>query len=160
MQHFFKQNGFTYIELVIVIVLFGILAKMSATMLQQGFDAYLKARYVTDADWQGRVAMERMTRDIRMIRSPAAITTNGGSNLVFTDTDGNSIDYGLSGTTLQRSGIDLAEGVNSLTFTYYDKDGTSGATGTAIRYIKVSLNITQNNTDYTLTTALYPRNLP
>lgn len=154
-----QQQGFTLIELVLVIILVAVMANVASTMLAEGLRAYLTTKNITDADWQGRIALQRMERDIRAIRSSNDVATATSSQLSFVDTSGTTITYELSGTTLLRNSQALADGIQTLTFSYFDQNGTSTATTTAIRYIRIALNITQGNANYTVTTAIYPRNL-
>jgi prepilin-type N-terminal cleavage/methylation domain-containing protein len=160
-----KHYGFTLIELVIVITILSIIAGFGSEIISQAFTGYFDSKYLIDADWQARVALERMQRDIREVRSPTDITTAAGSNLIFVDTSGNTITYSLSGTTLNRrtnaNAVQvLADGIQSIAFTYFDRNGVITATLANIRYITISLNITLNNTNYTVTTSVYGRNLP
>lgn len=159
-----KQNGFSLIELIIVIVILGVIVAMSSLLLSQGFNAFFNNANIADANSQGQIAIERMTRDIRLIRSPLDISIATATQLSFTDINNNAISYTLSGSNLnltQNSTTQtLAVGINSLTFTYYDQNGTTPPASTAAtRYIKVTLAVTQNNANYTLTTSIYPRNL-
>jgi prepilin-type N-terminal cleavage/methylation domain-containing protein len=158
-----KQQGFSFIELVMVIVIIGIIAGMSTLLLSQGFNAFFSSETLLDANWQGQLAMQRMARDIQLIRSPADISTATASQLSFTDINSNSISYTLSGSnlTLTVNAVTqiLATGLSSLTFTYYDKNGvTPPANTAATRYIKITCVVTQNSVNYTLITAAYPRN--
>jgi prepilin-type N-terminal cleavage/methylation domain-containing protein len=155
-----KNAGFTLIELVMVMVILSVISVIAAKILSTGIQGFLAGKNILDADWQGRVAMERMSRDIRAVRSPSDITTASASNFVFTDSTGTSINYSLSGSSLLRNSQTLADGVNSLTFTYLDGNGSVTASTTAIRYITITLNITLNETNFSLTTSIYPRNLP
>lgn len=154
-----KICGFTLIEVVIVIVLSGIIAAVASKMLAQGFSAYLAGKNITDADWQGRVAVERMTRDLRAIPSISSISAANATQLTYTDSDGNTVNYQLSGSTLTLNDQALANGVNSFTFSYFDSNGASTETLSTIRYIRIAMNITQTDNNYSLTTAVYPRNL-
>src|SRR3990167_6623069 len=151
-----KLAGFTLIELVMVMVIIGILAAISSVILSQGFNAYFAGKNVTDASWQGVSALEHMARDIRAIRSPSDITAATTSQLVFTNISGSSITYQLSGTTLMRNSQPLADGIQSLTFSYFSRNGAVTATPSLICYIRITLNVTQNNSDFTMTTAIYP----
>ena len=160
-----KHAGFTLIELVIVITILGIIAGIGSKILNQAFTGYLDNKNLVEADWQARLALERMQRDVRAIRSPSDITTATATQLVFVDTTGNTITYALSGTTLNRQTNSnttqaLADGIQSVTFSYYDQSGASTATLINICYVKISLNVTLNNTNFTVTTAVYGRNLP
>jgi prepilin-type N-terminal cleavage/methylation domain-containing protein len=158
------NQGFTLIEMVMVIIILGIIIGMSSSLLTQGLDTFSTGENIVNANWQGQIAMERMSRDILLVRSPAAITTIAANNFAFTDMSNNTVSYSLSGTslTLTQNGNSevLANGILSLTFSYFDRNGTSTATATLVRQIRISINVTQNNANYTLTTAIYPRNLP
>lgn len=154
-----KITGFTLIELIMVIVLIGVVATAGSAMISQGLNSLLTIRKLTDATWQGQFALERMIRDIRAVRSANDITTSTANEFAFTDMDGNSIDYKISGTSLMQGSQIVADGINSLSFTYYDKNGTSGASIANVHYVKISLNVTQNNTNYTIDTIAYLRDL-
>lgn len=154
-----KIDGFTLIELVIVIIITGILAASITSLISQGSIAYLTAQNITDADWQARLAIERMVRDIRAIRSSADISTASATQLTFTDFGGTSISYTLSGTSLLRNSQILADGISALSFTYYDENGASGASAITLRYVKIALTITQKNTNFQIITMVNPRNL-
>jgi len=152
-----RAKGFTLIELIFVIVLLGIISAIASKIISQGLNSYLTNKNIIDANWQGAIALERITRELHMIRSPTDITTSTASQLSFTDIAGTAISYSLSGTNLMQSGTVLADGASSLTFTYFNKNGVSTATPSTMRYIKIALNITKNNVIYTLSTAAYLR---
>jgi len=157
-----KQSGFSLIEFVIVIVILGLLAAMSSILLSQGFGAYSNSSDMLDANSQGEFAMQRMSRDIQMIRSSTDVTVAGTNQLSFIDINNNTVSYSISGTNLicTRNGNaeTLASGVNNLSFTYYGSDGNTPPISNA-GYVRIALTITQNNVNYTLTTSVYPRNL-
>lgn len=155
-----KQSGFTLIEFVVVIVIMGIIAAISSQMIATGLTSYLSNKDVLNATAQARLAIERITRDIRSVRSSSDISTATATQFTFTDTNGNSISYTLSGTSLMRGSQVLADGIASLSFTYYDKNGSAGPATANIRYVTVALNVTQGNTNFNVDTTVYPRNLP
>lgn len=155
----YKQNGFTLIELVITIILMSIVSVISMQMLSQGLTAYLTAQNVVTADQQARLALERMVRDLRSIGSSNAITTATSAQFTFTDLSGTSFNYALSGTNLMVNNQILANGITSLTLSYYDSSGNTTSTLSAIRYITISINVTQSNANFTVSTSIYPMNL-
>lgn len=162
-MHLKQYQGFTLIEIVIVILILGIIIGMSSSLLSQGLASFSAGENIANASWQGQLAIERLSQDIRLIRSNTDVTTLGANNFAFTDVDGNTISYALSGTSLnltQNGNAEtLADGVQSLAFNYFDKNGAVTATTTLVRYIQITLNITKNNVNYSITTAIYPRNL-
>lgn len=152
------QNGFTLVELIIVIVILGILVVVTEPLLQSGFDAYFTQRNITEANWQESLALSRMKRDIRGMPTLANITMATSSELAFTDSENESVDYTLSGTNLLRNTDVLASGVNSISFAYYNRYGATTTTLSDIRYINITLNVTKNNVDYTTFTTIFVRN--
>ncbi len=154
-----KNQGFTLIEVVITIVILSIIAALGGKILQAGFNAYLTNQYTTTANAQARLALERMTRDIHAINSPSSITTATSSQLVFRDIYGNSVTYALSGTQLLRNSQVLADYVGSFSLAYLNSSGATTASTSAIRYVTVSLNITDSDYfNYNLRTTISTMN--
>lgn len=163
-----RAAGFTLVELLMVIVLFGIVAAFAAPAMQSGFQAYFTGRDISEADWQARVALERMTRELRAVRAPADLALASAGDLTFVDLDGNSIRYcmGAVGTCpgaageLVRNAQPLATGVTALTFSFMTRTG--GATGTPALayYVSASFSATRNSITKTHQATVAPRNFP
>lgn len=154
-----KQQGFTLFELIMVITILGIVGVVMTKLLSQGLLAMQTEQQVTDATWQGQIAVQRMVRDIAAVRSPSDISTASADTFAFTDINDNAVTYTLSGSSLTRNGAILADGISSLNFTYQDANGSSTASTIAIRYVTLSLTVTQNSANYTVSTAVTLRNL-
>jgi prepilin-type N-terminal cleavage/methylation domain-containing protein len=154
-----KARGFTLIEFVMVIAITGIIISIINATLNQGFLAYLASKNLIDADWQGRLALARMSRDLHGVRSASDISTATASSIVFTNASGTTETYQVSGTTLTLNGQTLANGVQSFSLSYYNQTGASTGTPSAIRYVTVNLTISLNNTHFNLTTSVNLRNL-
>jgi prepilin-type N-terminal cleavage/methylation domain-containing protein len=154
-----NQHGFTLIEMVVVIALSAIITVMVTRFLAQAVMSFLAAQNITDANWQGRIAMERMVRDIRQVRSPLDVTTMTATEFAFLDILGNSIDYKLTGTTLTLNGFVLANGISNVAFTYYNYAGTVAATAATLNFVYITLDVTQDNSNYSTSTAIYLRNM-
>lgn len=160
--------AFTLVEVVAAIVLFGIVAAMSARVLSQGFQSFIMGRNVAETDWQARVALERMTRELRTIRAPADIVITSASDITFTDIDGNSIRYcqGTVGTCpgslsdLTRGTQTLANGVSGLAFSYLTKAGAATVTPSQVYYVVVAFSATQGAISKNYQAAVSPRNFP
>jgi hypothetical protein len=116
------------IELIMTIVIGGIIAIIVGPILMQGINGYLRSQDMTEMDAQGKLAMERMVREIREIANPASdISTMTANQLTFT-LSGSSISYTLSGNQLRRNSDPLASDVSSLTFSYFKNDWTTATT--------------------------------
>ncbi|OGT50707.1 MAG: hypothetical protein A3E84_00300 [Gammaproteobacteria bacterium RIFCSPHIGHO2_12_FULL_42_13] len=155
-----REHGFTLIELIVVIVILATLSIITLPLLQSGFNAYVTQRDISDANWQGRLALARFTRDVNALPATTNISTATNGQLTFVDDASNSVSYTLSGMQLLRNGLVLANGINTLTFSYYTAAGAATATISAIQYISITLNVTQNNVNTTITTVAALRNAP
>ena len=158
-------RGFTLIEMIMGIVIVAVLATIGATMLGTGFDSFFLSRETTQNDWQGRLALERITRDLRGVRTPADITTMvPATQLVFTDSDNDQITYTLSGTTITRkqnagAAQVLADNVSALSFSYLQDDGSTPAAAAAnVYYITVDLTVSSANASTRYRSTVKPTN--
>jgi hypothetical protein len=145
-------------------------------MLGNVFSSYALKRDVTDADWQAKVALERMTRELRAVRNAtAADLAISPTQIRFVDTDGNSVCFYQNGTSLVRAGDGpgaascgptspqvLADKIkpNSLAFTYWQDDGATAAAEVDVYYIAVTFNVEDGNYNYDsrYRTSVRPRN--
>lgn len=153
-----KSSGLTLIEMIVAIVLFGIIAFTSTALLTQGFTAYFAIRDMSDADWQGRIALERMTRDLREIQSVNDILTASTNQFIYRDNQGNTVDYHVAAATLLRNSQPLADRIKALNFTYRDRNGVITSTVSGIRYITITVTIMQDSGSFTETITVVPRN--
>ena len=147
--------------MVMVIVLTGIIAALGSSMLAAGFNSYSTSKNLTQAQWQGTIAIERMSRDLRTIRSASAadLTLAPGTQITFTDSNANVISYTLSGTTLLRNGQPLADDINSLNFSYIASDGkTTAASAALVHYVVVDLSVNVLGSTAAVRTAIHPGN--
>ena len=155
-----RYRGFTLIEMIMVIVLTGIIAALGSRMLVAGFNSYQTSKNLIQAQWQGTIAMERLSRDLRTIRSASAadLTLTPATQITFTDTSANVVSYTLSGTTLMRNGQPLADGINSLNFSYIASDGkTTAATAAQTHYVVVDIAVSIFGSNYSARTTVHPR---
>jgi prepilin-type N-terminal cleavage/methylation domain-containing protein len=165
-----NKKGFSLIELVLVIVVLAILISTSMYILSSAFQAAFLTRNLSNANWQIRMAFERMSRDIRAVQFPTGttgITITGGTSITFGDTLSTTATYtyALSGTTLQRTDVaagitsDLATNISSLSFTPYDVTGTAqGSVSATTMYIKILMTATEGGTNIAFQTTIYPPN--
>ena len=149
-----KNKGFTLVELVIVIVIIGIAASTVGFMLLGTVKAWTFKFNRNDILWDGRLALDRITREIRTIKDSTSVTTASAAQFRFTDTGNKGITYSLSSTNLNRTEDGaanlLAENVSSLSFTYYNSSDAVipspavSPAATDIRRVRVNLTLTKN----------------
>ena len=155
-------SGFTLIEAVISIVIAGVLATFGAMLMSNGFRTYFLGRELARDAAQGTLAVERMTRDLRGVRSAADLTTIGASTITFVDVDGNTVSYALSAGSVTRSqnggtAQPLAANVSSLAFTYLQNDGqTTAASAATVWYIAAAVTVASQNASMTFRGTVKP----
>lgn len=161
-----QMRGFTMIELIVVIVIIAIIGTTASKLLVQAYRSGYTARDLSDVDWQFRIALERMARDIQLVRSATAsdLVISPTTEIEFTDIHDDTVTYELSGSTLTRqenagSAIGIADNVSNLAFSYFDENGASTATVTDVRYITVSFDVTRGEISDTYQTTVFPRNI-
>ncbi len=159
------SRGFTLIELIITIVVVTIIAGLAAVIISQGMSAYTAEQSLSDARYQAQLAVERMARDIRMIRSASSadIASMTATNLSFTDINGNAIQFQRTGAsapyTITRNGNTLARNIQTLAFTYYQQDGVAAAaTADAVWYVVIDVTAVQGAQTFEVRTRVHPRN--
>ncbi len=138
-----SQFGFTLIELVFVMVLMAIISVIIGKFLFQSYNTFQTANNINEVEWQGFLGLNRMVSDIHTIRSSGDISTISSNNFVFTDINGNAVQYQLSGTSLTRNGQVLASGIQTLSLSYFDENNAVTSTPSLTRFIKMSLSVAQ-----------------
>lgn len=176
-----QVSGFTLIEIVITIVLIGILSGIAAMIILQGVRAYSDEQNRSDVHYQARLAVERMARDLRMIRQASEFGTDNypavpvlgtvinptATSLSFADMTGTTVTYSFdNGTqTLNRSVGGppvLAQGVTAFSFTVYDNadppNVLPAGSSTTGWVIQIDMTDTQGSETLQMRTRVHPRN--
>lgn len=154
------MQGFTLIELVAVMVIIGVISVIVGRILLQSYQSATTAENISTVDWQGLLVMNRFINDVHSIRSANDITTISASSFVFVNVAGTSMTYQLSGSTLQLNGLTLAKNMTSVAFAYYDKNFSVTATPSNVRYITMTVSLTQNTLTQAFTTMAGTRGMP
>ena len=159
------QRGFTLIEIIIVIVILSIVSAITINFLINSLKIYtMTVNQKTLLD-EGKLALERMCRDIRDARSISSPASGGSGSLITfirnnataQDVAAESLTFQLTGSTLQKvkssPSATSTMAANVSTFTV-----TRGATNDEITIVlTLSLSSGEN---VTLQTKVYPKNLP
>jgi prepilin-type N-terminal cleavage/methylation domain-containing protein len=172
-HHTPNSKGFTLIEAVITIVIVGILSSIAAVIIIEGVKASAKEENLSGVHYQARIAMERMEREIRLIRSQTAgdIPTMAATDLIFCDVTGKAVEFQLAGSVLNRRESATCSplawggwntlssgGVNPLTFTYLDLTGAGGATAANLWFVDINLTDTQGSDSLPMRSRVHPMN--
>ena len=161
----FLLTGFTLIEVVITLIIIGVLATIGATLMSRGFLSYFVGREIARDDAQGRLALERMARELRTVRGTADLNIGVANQITITDFDQNVIVYRRNAGTsqLERSQDGgatfqpLADNVSTLTISYLQNDGTTAAAVAAnVYYITVLLTIVTSNVNLSYRSTFKP----
>jgi prepilin-type N-terminal cleavage/methylation domain-containing protein len=158
-------KGFTLIEIIVVIVILSIVSAITINFLINSLKIYtMTVNQKTLLD-EGKLALERMCRDIRDARSISSPASGGSGSLItfirnnatVQDVAAENITFRLTGTTLEKvkaspvATSSLASNVSTFTI-------TRGATNDEITIVlTLSLSSGEN---VTLQTKVYPKNLP
>ncbi|MDA8391037.1 MAG: prepilin-type N-terminal cleavage/methylation domain-containing protein [Gammaproteobacteria bacterium] len=162
-----REQGFSLIEMVVVIVIVGIVFGIGALLVGRGLGSFDDGQRIDQAAWQARVALDRIDRELRMVRSPTPADLGLGANtLTFTTLRGTTYSDTLVGTVLQQSvngGTPqvLAQDVSQFAVQYWEADGATPApTAAAVRFVAVSLTVTAAGTQVRYQVLMDPRDFP
>ena len=162
-----NSSGFTLIEMVIVIVLVGILGTIAAMIIMQGVRAYSVEKSRSNAHYQAKIAVERMAREIRLIRSTADIPVMNGTLLRFTDMNGTQMGFRLNGGNIERTEDNAVSwqtlatnitGTGGNIFTYRDNNRAVTAAPASLWLVEIQFTATQGMESIDMHTAVHPRN--
>lgn len=173
-RHVRRSAGFTLVEFIVVIILAGIIFGFGSTLIGKLFSSYALKQDATDADWQAKVALERMARELRMARTATAADLDIASltQIRFVDTDGNGVCFyrNAAANRLMRSADGpatacgttnpqvLADNITVLGFSYWDNTGATTAAVANVYYLTVSLTVAEGSYNASFRTNVRPRN--
>jgi prepilin-type N-terminal cleavage/methylation domain-containing protein len=149
-QALVNQRGFTLAELLVASAVLGLLMLGVFTLQRQGLQSYQIGAARVEVQQNGRAALETMFNEIRTAQAVTAVgagcgtgpvpTGGGATTITVTDQGGvAAVQYLLVGTTLQRNGIALIGGVQSLQIWCYDGDNVLTPTPGNVRSVQVRI---------------------
>ncbi len=159
------STGFTLIEVVVVIVILSIVSAITIHFLVSSLRVYTMTVNQKTLFDEGKLALERICRDIRDARSIASPAAGGsGSLITFTRTNATAQDIANENITFRLTGTNLEKVkaspsvTNTLAGNVSSFTVTRGATDDQMKLVvTLSLGTGEN---VTLQTKVYPKNLP
>lgn len=118
-----NQKGVTLLELVLSLVIIGVVVVVSTEVFVYSSKNIVSANRTREAVQMGRMALDRMGREIRNIGGNRCVTVASRTQFSFVDVDRNSITFSWNGegSPLRRNNDVLVDQVNNLSFTYYNR---------------------------------------
>ena len=146
------------------IAIVGVIGVIFAQTFQYGVRQYLFGSEVAAEDAKGRILLERVSRDLRMVRSANDISAFTSTQFSYTDTTGAFVNYqyGSGSKTLTRqenggTARTLADTISGLTFSYVQSDGvTTASSVNNLAFIQISATLTSSNVSAVYRTTVAP----
>ncbi|MFA6217422.1 MAG: prepilin-type N-terminal cleavage/methylation domain-containing protein [Candidatus Omnitrophota bacterium] len=168
-----RKKAVTLIELVTVMVIVGVLTATSSLYVKGVIDLWRFISFRSESVSQGRMALMRMSREMRQIKDALSVYTAGSSEFRFMDVSDTMIRYRFSGNALIRGSNTienvLVSGLSAVTFTYYNANNAPIASPllnpqeSDIYRIKIAMVFVSSGSDRTLdktvTAQIFFRNL-
>ena len=121
------KNGFTLIELMIVVVILGLITLGATTFFGGGIRSWISGQFQLEAQRNTRIALDRMVKEIR--EGDSIDNDNSDSDTIMVDYNvlgKTSVTYNWNGTpgeSLTRNSAPFLDNVHQLEFTYLNSAG-------------------------------------
>jgi len=159
-----KNQGYSLLELVLIIAIVGIIAGIVARFFVQGFNIYDFVDERKTIVRESRLAIHFMNRDFRQVRGNNGVDIAAANQFKYWDYNNNEIMYQFSNGEIKRKGYALSENVKSFQFRYLKADGgylTVPVTSDSLIFIwNVESEFTVEDGDHSkrFVVRVYPRN--
>ena len=171
-----EVDAFTLIEAIMVIVLMAIIGTTAAMLIRIGTDSFVTMQTKAELASKGRLTVERMTREIRLVRcstvsalpapttcAPDAtdITTSTATEIGFDNTNNEAIGFRLSGTDIEMrltaGDYLLADNATAFNIDYLDNTGAATATVANMWAFEVTFTLSSGSESLDFTARVHPR---
>lgn len=163
-------GGFTLLETLIVLSVLVIIALVLTPVFREGIDAWVLSISTTDIIAEGRLAMRRMTKELKRVDTITAIsqtsvgfTVPGSSDtIVFSWDDSNNTLY-REIPVIAQSNI-LARNISAFNFTYLGRDSSTEVDPTTgnpadVWEIRLDFTVTKDSHYLRFGSTVSPRNI-
>ncbi len=167
-----NEKGATLIELILVGIIVAIIAFIVGDSLVMGLRAYFVAEDRVEATEKGRIAMERLEREIRNAILISNATADA-SNLCFNDVYGRTVSFRYGGNQIVREewtpaniggcpgagGISLADEITAFSFGYINGSGPQPMPDNSTMRVGISATSASGSESIEFETEAYPVNV-
>lgn len=154
---FKKENGFTLMELVVAMIILGIIGTVATIIIFNQTRTFNRVFNQTDAMYDTRKAIGIIRKDIQNL-SVENITNMESGNFQYTDNDGNTVKYEVSGNNLLKNDNNILNGLNENPFTFLNAEKNLTASSDSVRFFQVRLSVTRNEESVLVEELIYARN--
>jgi prepilin-type N-terminal cleavage/methylation domain-containing protein len=144
-----NERGFTLAELLVASAVLGVIMLGVFVVQRQGLSAYMVGAARVEVQQNARAALDTMLNEVRSALAVTAVpagcgtgpvpTGGGGTSISITEQGGTAVQYQLVGSTLQRNGVALVGGVQTLRIWCYDAADALTATASNVRTVYVQI---------------------
>jgi hypothetical protein len=150
------------VETLLTIVILGIISTFVGMFMFYDVNMYKHIKSGTQDVQESRMAVQRMSTELRQIASTDSISTANLTSIQFYDVEGTQILYQFSGGVLFRNGSQMLNSIKTFEFSYFDNSETKLSVPVSdpadIRYIMVELEKYVNDKTIDISTRVFPRN--
>jgi prepilin-type N-terminal cleavage/methylation domain-containing protein len=149
-----RVEGFSLVELVMVIVILGILAAFVGPVLFNAMRSYQSVQTGAETHAKMRYAIERMSRELAEVRRQATdatfldVTSMTASSMAFFKTDGTQVVLNVVGNQVNLAyaalGGMLTDQVASFSLAYFQQNASTVATTAAsISFVEIRMTLSE-----------------
>ena len=146
-----RSQGFSLIELIIVIVLMGIVCGIPLQILSQSYKNYYTAKAIIVMANTTNIAVDTIMREIRNAQSLSNIDA---SSITFVNQQGQTVEIYWQNTQLLQSingtANVLCNNVSNFNLVYFDSTYTSTTIAGDVTYVTLNISINPNGLLYSL----------
>jgi len=143
-----KRAGFTFIETILAVIMVGILASVTAKILNVSLDIYSLIVNRNNAFHTARVGMDRMVDELVEIRF-TDITWMTSTRLSFIDRTGSATNFRLTTVSLHGNTVPciyrgddyLSGNITAFDFDYFKEDGSTAYFSWQMKMITIDLEL-------------------
>ncbi|GAB4371681.1 MAG: hypothetical protein Kow0042_14590 [Calditrichia bacterium] len=152
-----KEKGHSLLEVIVVLGITGIIALITAGLLGTQTEIFSMVFSRSMLNSEGRLALNRLRIDLHNM-SPDSVSVMQSDQLVFTDTEGNSIAYQYVNNEIQRNSVSILRHVQSPPFVYLDTALVVTADPADLAFVRINLDLSLNGKTVQLEELIYARN--